>query len=247
MNKSKSQNSILVLATLGVYLGLVIAGATPQVLANAAMTRQFDVKDEIEVKDDLDNKPDDERTPVTTSVQIYLEDVEYFLATLGRLGSKGRFDPKKDTFNVAQNTLLPCVDSNIAGRYTPIRFDSSNESPRRAMEYFSRGMVYGYSLGDCIDNNEFNGVTAADSRFTFALNDKAFSVNVAVKKQSPQRALDLLRELETTLKLYSTRENTNLRQKIIENTTFRSDNDQVFVVTHLPRAGLDALLATDAK
>ena len=58
LNKGKNQNSILVLATLGVYLGLVLAGATPQVLAQAAMTRQFDVKDEVEFKDDLDNKPD---------------------------------------------------------------------------------------------------------------------------------------------------------------------------------------------
>ena len=67
MSKQKNQNSILVLATLGVYLGLVLAGATPQVMANAAMTRQFNVKDEIEIKDDLDTKPDDERSPVTAS------------------------------------------------------------------------------------------------------------------------------------------------------------------------------------
>lgn len=58
MSKPKNQNSILVLATLGVYLGLVLVGATPQVLAQAAMTRQFNVKDEVEVKDDLDKKPD---------------------------------------------------------------------------------------------------------------------------------------------------------------------------------------------
>jgi hypothetical protein len=58
LSNRKNQNSIIVLATLGVYLGLVLAGATPQVLAQAAMTRQFDIKDEIEFKDDLDNKPD---------------------------------------------------------------------------------------------------------------------------------------------------------------------------------------------
>ncbi len=57
MNNRKANNSILVLATLGVYLGLVLVGATPQVLAQAAMARQFNVKDEIEVKDDLDKKP----------------------------------------------------------------------------------------------------------------------------------------------------------------------------------------------
>ncbi len=40
------------------YLGLVLVGATPQILAQAAMTRQFDVRDEIEFKEDLDTKPD---------------------------------------------------------------------------------------------------------------------------------------------------------------------------------------------
>ncbi len=246
MNNRRSNNSVLFLATLGVYLGLVLAGATPQVLANAAMTRSFDVKDEIEVNDNLDKKPDDERSPVTASVQNYLEDVEYFLASLGRIRNKGKFDPKKDTFNVAQNTLLPCVDSNIVGRYTPIHFDSTSESSRSALERFSNGMVYGYSLGDCIANSEFT-VTAVDSRFTFALDGKAFSVNVAVKKQSSQRSLDLIRELGSTVRLYAVSAKTNLRRQIILNTTFRSENDQVFVVTRLPRAGLDSLLASDAK
>ena len=58
MSRPSNKNSILVLATLGVYFGLVLVGATPQVLANAAMTREFSVKDEIEVKSDLDTKPD---------------------------------------------------------------------------------------------------------------------------------------------------------------------------------------------
>ena len=243
MNKRKNQNSILVIATLGVYLGLVLAGATPQVMANAAMTRQFNVKDEIEVKDDLDTKPDDERSPVSTSVQIYLEDAEYFLANLGRLKTRGKFDPNIDTFDVAQSTLLPCVDSNLAGRYTPIRFNSTSESTRSALEYFSRGMVYGYSLGDCIANNEFNGVAAVDSRFNFELGGMALSINLAVKKQSPQRALELVRELKSTITLYSARENSKFRQNIIQVTSFKAENDQVFVVTRLPRAGLEPLLA----
>ncbi len=247
MSNRKNNNSALILATLGVYLGLVLVGATPQVLAQAAMTKQFNVRDEIEHKDDLDKKPDDERTPVTASVQIYLEDVEYFLASLGRLRSSGKFDPTKDTFDVAQNTLLPCVDSNLAGRYTPIHFVSTSESARHALQYFSRNMVFGYSHGDCVANNEFNGIRAADSRSTFGLDDKAFTVNVSVKKQSSVRALDLLRDLESTLKLYSLVENTKLRQKIIDNTTFRSDNDQVFVITRLPRGSLDSLLALNAK
>lgn len=223
-----------------------MSGASP-VLGHAATTRSFSVRDEIEMRDDLDKKPDDERSPVTSSVQIYLEDLEYFLSSLGRLRGKGKFDPAKDTFSVVQSTLLPCVDSNLAGRYTPIRFDSSSDASRPAMEYFSRGMVFGYSLGDCIANNEFTGVNAADSRFSFELDAKTFVVNVVVKKESPQRAIELARQLESTLKLYAARANTALRKKVIEYTRFRIDKDQVIVVTRLPRGSLSSLLAIDAK
>lgn len=230
------------------YLGLLLAGATPGVLAQqAALTKQFNVNDEIERKDDLDKKPDDERSPVTASVQIYLEDVEYFIASLSRLRSKGKFDLAKDEFSVAKSTALPCVAANKAGRYTPAKFDVTNDALRPSLELFSRGMEYGYSLGDCLANNEFSGIEAVDSQFSYSLDSKAFDVNVAVKKQSPQTALELIKELEGTLRLYDTPASSKLRKAIIANTRFTSDNDQVSVVTRLPRGSLDTLLELDAK
>lgn len=246
MRERKSQNTALLIATLGVYLGLVLAGAAPQVLANAALTKQFNVRDEIEFKDDLDNKPDDPRSPVTVSVKIYLEDVENFLTSLGRLQAQGKFDISKDAFDIAQATLLPCVDSNLAGRYTPIRFDTTSESSRPPLEYLSRGMVYGYSLGDCIATNEFRDITAADSRFNFKLDDSDFLVSVTVKKGSPQRALELQRELASVLALYSAQTAAPLRKKIIDNTRFRAESDQLLITLRLPRGSLPSLLA-DAK
>ena len=59
MSNSKNYNSIVFLTTLSVYLGFVLIGGTPPVLAHAAMTQQFDIQNEIEVKDDLDKNPDD--------------------------------------------------------------------------------------------------------------------------------------------------------------------------------------------
>lgn len=56
MTNRKQNNSVLVLATLGVYLGLVFVGATP-VMGHAAMARHFQIQDEIEFKDDVDKKP----------------------------------------------------------------------------------------------------------------------------------------------------------------------------------------------
>ena len=61
MSDKKKYNSIVFLTTLSVYLGLVlVGGAGSPVLAQAALTRNFDIQEEIEYKDDLDKKPDDE-------------------------------------------------------------------------------------------------------------------------------------------------------------------------------------------
>lgn len=92
MVNRKTPNSILFLTTLGVYLGLVLVGATPQILAQAAMTRQFDVKDEIEVKDDLDKKPDDVAADPNDAVISEIDhkvarSVESFLAKFGSFDS----------------------------------------------------------------------------------------------------------------------------------------------------------------
>lgn len=58
--KDRKQNPALLIATLGVYLGLVLAGAAPSVLANAALSKQFNVRDEIEFVDEFDNMPDED-------------------------------------------------------------------------------------------------------------------------------------------------------------------------------------------
>ena len=242
MVRSGNQNSIIVLATLGVYFGLILCGSTHQVLGSAAMARQFDIKDEIELTDEFDTIPDEERSPVSTSVQVYIEDIEHFLSSLSRLRAQGRFNPDVDTFSVAQNALLPCLHSNKAGRYTPIRFAASSESSRPALEYFSREMVYGYSLGDCLGNNEFGGVAAVDSRFDVELDRRSLSIRIAVKKGSPESAAVLVRQLESTRQLYSKSETSQLRKTVIRGTTFKSHNDQVFIVTRLPRAGLATLI-----
>jgi hypothetical protein len=243
----KGQNSVLVLATLGVYLGLVFAGAAPQVLASAAMARTFDIQDEIEQRDDLDKKPDEKRSPLTASVQIYLEDVEQFLLSLGNLAQSGRFDLGKDSFDVAQTTMLPCVAANTAGRYTPVRFVSTSEAAMPTLKYLSRGMTYGYSLGDCVANADFRDISAVDSRFDYRLDATELVIKVSVKKRSTQAAFDLLNDLLATLRLYDTPQSSRLRQQVIANTKFHTDNDQVFVVTRFPRAGLRSLLFSDAK
>ncbi len=87
MNKKKNNNSVLLLTTLGVYIGLLMVGSTPGIVAQqGAMTRNFEISEEAEVKDDLDLDPKDEqagsdehelnslisRSSVRSIVQVYL-------------------------------------------------------------------------------------------------------------------------------------------------------------------------------
>jgi hypothetical protein len=243
----KNHNSMIFLTTLGVYLGLLlVGGSAPQVYAHAAMTRNFEIQDEIEVRDDLDNKPDDERTPLTVSLEVYLQDVEYFVGGLRKLNNLGKFDIGSDTFEVSQSTLLPCVPANTIGSYTAASFVSKNESLRPNLEWFSKRLTDGYSLADCLPNERFAGKDVTASNFQLKLDKTEFSIQVAVKKSSGHIAKVFTGDLDRTLKLYNNSVKNAVVRKICDSTTFWTENEQVFVVTRLPRAAIDPLLAKDA-
>jgi hypothetical protein len=90
VSKSKN-NSIIFLTTLSVYLGLVlVGGAAPHVLAQAALTQAFEITDEIEATDDIDRKPDEDTSAdvtlttaqdsaVARSVDVYLSQFKRFV------------------------------------------------------------------------------------------------------------------------------------------------------------------------
>lgn len=250
MTNRKGQNSILFLTTLGVYLGLVLVGATPQAIAHqrAAMTRNFDIREEIEFTDDLDRDPEGERSPIGDSVEVYLQDLEQLLTALGGLTRKGQFDPASSPFEVSQTILLPCVASNQAGAYTAQRFDSANLAIKPVLERFSKQLAYGYSLGDCVKSDGYPDKEAAVSQFTFKLDPAALSVEIIVRKSSQLSASELIASLPGVFTSERITKNASpVRQKLIEATSYKSDNNQVFIVTRLPRASIDDLLAKDVK
>jgi hypothetical protein len=244
---TRKHNSIIFLTTLGVYLGLVLVGApVPQVFAHGALTRTFELTDEIEATDDLDKNPDGE-IGLNLSIKTYLEDVEYFLGALQQLRKNGKFDPRHDAFEVAQTTLLPCVPANKIGSYTANTFELKNESLRPSLERFSKLLTDGYSLADCIPNSRFQGQEATSSKFTVKLTDGALSIQVSVQRSSNEIAHKLSGDLTSAFAKFAPKTEQISRQNIFTNTTFRSENDQVFVVTRLPRAALEPPLAKDAK
>ncbi len=213
MNTRKNQNSILVLATLGVYLGLVLAGATPQVLAQAAMTKHFDVKDEIEVKDDLDKKPDGKECdkPYTALEKAGVE----FLATYFRgidRSVKSYGDSQSKGYEISTNITSAGILSDFDNPFTKV----------------NKNITAGF-LDQRIDENGLY--------FQLLL------------KGNPNEYLEssLYSAVGLGLEVFKCRHTASNANLLATNTSTSSVNDQVFIVTRLPRAGLDSLLAANAK
>ena len=97
MSNRKNYNSIVFLTTLSLYLGLVLAGGTtPTVLAQAATTRNFDIKSEIVVEDDLDKKPDDDAIKLSGATGGYFNDLEWLIEDLQELHQDEKFNLDKE-------------------------------------------------------------------------------------------------------------------------------------------------------
>jgi hypothetical protein len=246
LSSKRNQNSLLFLTTLGVYLGLlVVGGSAPQVFAHSATTRNFEINEGIEIRDDLDTNPDDERSPVHMSLGNYLDDVEQFIIALRGLQQKQLFEPANGTFSVGQSTQLPCVAANRIGSYTVSEFATSSESARKTLEWFSKRLTDGYSLGDCLPNARL-GEETHNSKFDLKLDQNNFTIEVAARKNSPSNAHITAEDLVRASKQIRIDTADLVRASIYEHTTFRSEKDQVFILTRLPRADLVSLLSKSA-
>jgi len=143
MNKRNSHNSILILTTLGVYLGLVLAGAAPQLVAQSATLST--------------SASQTHETDLNNSVVVYLQDVEGFLAELQRLRTRHGIDLSKAAFAIAQSPQTP----NITGIYLPERLTSA------LFDRYSAGPlnINNYVLTDHISHSKLFFPTTANTHF----------------------------------------------------------------------------------
>jgi hypothetical protein len=225
MSSRKNQNSILFLATLGVYLGLVLTGATP-VLGHAATARQFDIRDEIEFTDEFDNKPDDEKVlDVYASALESIFRVSSEIANTNPNYSGGRpYNFEGVVFATPRNELQLTFKGNsvVSRRYTP-EFQELYAS-------LTRG----------------TGLESRPVRIAFNVTGQEFEFSVGYTPDagvSPAAAAASLSSLLPTMRTRASA----ARALIYENTRISPRDNQVFIVTRLPRAGLATLLANDAK
>ena len=213
MSVSKNHNSIIFLTTLSVYLGLVLVGAAPPVLAQAALTQKIEIQNEAEIKDDLDKKPDDEPCLVL----------------------------KYNADNLLKNFQLDNSSLEIALSLTEISIGN-----------FLKPETISFSFTRVRSNNDktialkgfltdFN-----ETRFNFGFNDSEINSSFITSYNLNEKAQELSIAYNSSLDYWRCESQEKINEiptQIYQNTIVSSENNQVFIITNLPRAALDEILA----
>jgi hypothetical protein len=216
MSKTKSYNQIIFLTTLSVYLGLVLVGASPQVLAQAALTSKFEIKDQIEKQDDLDKKPDQDVLNIAEALIEFSDDLRK-LESIGKYKPTidGQFSKSTDFTNdqeITQSIKNPWLEVAIEELFSKIHKKSFQNYPNIRFECNTYSQDFEFKISVEQKNNDVSNLT------------KEFLEGFEFVKKTTKNLQIIL---------------------IYENTTVTAENNQVFIVTRLPRAAIDSL--TNAK
>lgn len=221
MTKRRAQNSILFLTTLGVYLGIVLVGGSPSVLAQAALTPRFELVTEFETEDDLDNKPDDEK-----AVADYAAVCQEFVRLAEQFVSEN-----PDKFPLGSYSFDYSV---INDPVSPLNLRTQPKGVHWGMfdgPLVELGKTFPWSADS--DNEKFQVVLER--------NVDSFSLTTALN-QSPD--LDSVQAVAFYSSLISRRAAADDPLAVIlKRTSVSFSNNRIVVVTRLPRASIDELLA----
>ena len=239
MTSGKNYNSIVFLTTLSVYLGLVLVGGTPPVLAHAAMTRHFDIQTEVEVKDDLDKKPDDEKIDFPQTIADYYKNLSRFIGDLQKLHQIEKYDK----FEISESGFISC---NVAG--DPVhRAETTQRIDNRWLEPSITDAKYSFEnwnfLSDCLKDDKFKTGVSTSSNLKLSYDNSELKVKVSAFKLSQQRAEWLRQKFNQAVKIYEIDEDDSIVEQLHKFTTIKSENNQVFIITNLPRASIGSLFA----
>jgi hypothetical protein len=236
MSKQARYNQILFLMTLSVYMGLVLAGGASPALAQAAMAKGFELKTELEAKDDLDKKPREDDEALHSLLEEYLADSADFLTTLHRFNQNNKkFDADRDKFSVSETRYTFCDQDRV---------DVSFQSESALETILALSLKGKRLLADCVFNPQYQAdQRTANTRLKISYDKLFLKIEYSAKKQSQQSAEHLSALLSNSFFSWKPLIDASFTKTLYENTRISSDNDQIFIITNLPRAGLDELLA----
>lgn len=232
MSNRKNYNSIVFLTTLSVYLGLVlVGGATPSVLAQAATTRDFNIKNEIVVEDDLDKKPDED---------LFAQEIVELVRDLNALSNGKKFDWEAksaltiEDLGFCESDNSPSyLGSGLLNRKISDIFDKAGVEIGRKL--FKKKSDFG--LGDYYSD------FPERISFKFSVENKNLNIETKINLENDEAAQSFANLIYTYLSQTQSLKDTTGTKIVAENTKSKADGTNVLLVTNLPRASIDSLLA----
>ncbi len=244
----KIHNQTLFVAALSVYLGLLIVGAPPQVLAQAALTTKLE-EAKTERLQTKEPDEDDFCVGLNETAQAQLKRDSLKLETISE------FINLVQALSLEANNKLPFNNFTLDYHYYRDR-QSTAIAPTQAYSTEGKNLLEvvkpfrlvieekGAKFSEffplrCCDRTDFHitaqfNETEVNAKVKFPIGYHELSQSFA---RSYQSGIEFLRCQKR-----------NLPEAVIyQNAEATSENDQVFIVTRLPRAGLDSLLKANEK
>ncbi|HEX8250325.1 MAG TPA: hypothetical protein VF599_19280 [Pyrinomonadaceae bacterium] len=242
MTKGKNYNSIVFLTTLSVYLGLVLAGGAgvPQVMAQAALTRNFDVQIEAEIKDDLDKKPDED---------LFAESIVELVRKLDALSNDEKFDWEAET-NLNVKDLIFCESNNFPSYLATSKHGTSVFNRNVSGVFDESGIRIGRQLLRKKSDSglgEFYSSLPETVNFSFWVENKSLSIEAQINLKTEAAARSFADLIAAYLSQTESLKPGSGTKIIAENTKSKADGTKVLIVTRLPRGSIDSLLAKNAN
>ncbi|HEY0458720.1 MAG TPA: hypothetical protein VGC97_06165 [Pyrinomonadaceae bacterium] len=204
-------------------------------MAQAALTRDFDIKRELVVEDDLDKKPDDDeikelqKLDLSEPIISFVEDLKK-LATIGKYNLISGISTEAVFKDSASNPTASYI--NNQDRWQTVATIDAIEKIYEATKYWS----------DYIEEPD-SQEKGCHQTISLNFGSNGLELKVTLRKESKDSAAQFAGNLTRVFKVKLDQSKSTVDKQIYENTKAHAENNQVFIVTRLPRASIDSLLA----
>lgn len=222
VNTRKNHNSILFLTTLGVYLGLVLVGAAPQIRAQTVKTLAYS-----SARHDKGDSGDFTDAPLERfleRIQLEVGVKRLDLARPVHIRVDGSFDKGA--------LLAGNLNVRVTGDNSALLLDLIKEF----LVAVDQSNLF-YTIVDAKSGQSINGAS-----IDVLHGDAETAFNISLKTDSPLTAAKAANGFQTLFSIAKSVRKGTPEVKFYENATIAFDNDQVSVVTHMPRASLEEFL-----
>jgi hypothetical protein len=232
MKGTRTYNSLIFLTTLSIYLGLVAVGSSPAVLAYAATTPRFEIRTEAETEDDLDKKPNDDAAVLAT----YFDNLAGLIDELVALESSGQFDSGSENFFARYGQSVTC-GLEPERQETTVGQTIENRAVQSALAGILKRFDDAFNAGECGVSEGTSQIGERRSEFTVKVENGTYEFGFNFTKRTRPDAAAFIARFAGDVSASSAGES-KTRELIRRNSVFHQENNQIFIITRLPRAGL---------